>query len=353
MNADFVPAHLATARSKIDADMGAVLVVIPTLNEAAHIAAVINGLRPFSERAASAGRKVTIVVVDGGSLDGTRDIVARLQASFDGLHLLNNPARLQSAAVNLAVSQFAKDAAWLIRIDAHARYPEDYCDILLDEAEATAADSVVVAMRAIGETPFQRAAALAQNTRIGNGGAAHRSAPAGARVEHGHHALMRLDAFCAMGGYDAGFSHNEDAELDRRLVASGRKIWLTGRTGLGYIPRRSVTALARQYFNFGRGRAQTQLKHRIWPRLRQTLPIAVLPAVLLALLAPLHPLFALPAVLWLSACLAGGLVLALQGHGWTGLPAGAIAALMHLAWSCGFWSGLATGSVAQVSRAAP
>ncbi len=319
---------------------GNVLIVIPTLNEAAHIGDVIDGLRPFCRRAVAASRTVCVVVADGGSADATRRIASAATLPGARLHLLDNPARLQSAAVNLAVQDFAGDADWLIRIDAHATYPEDYCDILLAEAAVTRADSVVVAMRAVGHTPVQRAVALAQNSRIGNGGSAHRIGAGGRLVEHGHHALMRIGAFRAVGGYDPDFSHNEDAELDFRLIAADHRIWLTARTGLDYLPRRSAVSLARQYRNFGRGRARTLLKHRVWPRLRQCVMIAVLPVVLLAFLTVLHPLFALPAMLWLAACAGGGLALALQGHGWDGVAAGGMAALMHLAWSFGFWLGL-------------
>ncbi len=346
-NVENVPANAQPATAA-----GNVLIVIPTLNEAAHIRDVIAALHPFRQRAQAAGRLVRIVVADGGSTDATRDIVASDPLHDAGeLHLLDNPARLQSAGVNLAVARFGDNADWLVRIDAHARYPDDYCDILLEEAQATGADSVVVAMRTIGQTPFQRAAALAQNSRIGNGGSAHRAGGAGKFVEHGHHALMRVAAFRAIGGYDPTFSHNEDAELDVRLIAAGGKIWMTARTGLEYLPRRSLAPLLRQYRNFGHGRARTLTKHGIWPRLRQCIVIAVLPVVLLALLVVVHPLFALPALLWLLGCLGGGLVLALRGQGLAGLAAGGIAALTHLAWSIGFWRALAGRRVARKAKA--
>ena len=76
-------------------------------------------------------------------------------------------------------------------------------------------------MRTKGTGLFQKATALAQNSRLGNGGSQHREGGAGRWTDHGHHALMRLDAFRAVGGYDETFSHNEDAELDYRLAAGG------------------------------------------------------------------------------------------------------------------------------------
>jgi hypothetical protein len=68
---------------------------------------------------------------------------------------------------------------------------------------------------------------------------AHRARGQGAFVDHGHHALMSIAAFRAVGGYDPDFAHNEDAELDHRLRAAGYDIWLTG------APRSPISRAAR------------------------------------------------------------------------------------------------------------
>ena len=192
-------------------------------------------------------------------------------------------------------------------------------------------------MHAEGRGFLQRIIADAQNSPLGNGGSAHRLAGGGAWVEHGHHALIRTSAFRNVGGYDESFSHNEDAELDRRMIAAGHRIWLTGLTRLTYFPRRGIRPLMRQYYNFGRGRARNLIKHGARPGLRQAVVALLAPALSLALLTPLHPLLALPLIVWLLACLAGGVAIALQTRRPAGLVSGFVAGLMHLAWSVGFW----------------
>ncbi|WP_298434756.1 glycosyltransferase [uncultured Jannaschia sp.] len=318
---------------------GGLLIVIPALNEARHIGGVIDTLAPSMRRLRSAGRAVRLVVSDGGSRDDTIRIASARAAALPDLRIdvIDNPGRLQSAGLNRAVAQADDGMTWFLRMDAHAIYPETYVETLLDEARRTGAASVVVAMRAIGRGRMQRAIALVQNSRLGNGGAAHRMGGAGRVVEHGHHALMRLDAFRAVGGYDESFSHNEDAELDIRLVGSGASLWLTGKTGLDYLPRDRLDALAKQYFAFGRGRARTVRKHRIRPRLRQAVLMALAPLVALSALTPVEPIFAAPVLAWLLACVGGGIVLALSRRSALALTAGPIAALMQLAWSLGFW----------------
>jgi GT2 family glycosyltransferase len=312
---------------------GKVLVVVPALNEAVHIRAVLDGLTPFARRTGA-----RIVVADGGSTDGTQAIVRQMARDEPLIALIDNPARLQGAGINLAVRTFGDSAQWLLRIDAHSAYPPDYGDRLLSEARKTGADAVVVRMKAVGQGPLHRLIALAQNSRLGNGGAAHRTAAAGRWVDHGHHALIGIAAFRAVGGYDESFSHNEDAELDHRLRTKGYRLWLTAETGLDYFPRRTLGSLLLQYFRFGRGRARNILKHRAGLGVRQAVVAALAPLVLLAALAPLAPVFALPLAVWLLACLVGGVALAVAGRQPQAVLSGFIAGAMHLAWSAGFWA---------------
>jgi glycosyltransferase involved in cell wall biosynthesis len=309
------------------------LIVIPCLNEAEHIARVTQQML-----AAAARHGGLVVVVDGGSTDGTRAIVADLAREFDLLRLLDNPARRQASAVNAAVAAYGQGHTHLIRVDAHSLYPDDFVDVLLAEALATRAASVVVGMIAAGEQGLQRLNAETQNARIGNGGSAHRARGQGEFVDHGHHALMEIAAFRAVGGYDPDFAHNEDAEFDHRLRAAGHDIWLTARTAITYFPRSALPALARQYFNFGRGRAANILKHRARPRLRQLAVISVGPMLLAAWLAPLAFALSLPALLWGGLVLAGGTLRALSRRSAFLLLSGPVAMLMHLCWSMGFWS---------------
>ena len=308
------------------------LIVIPCLNEAAHIEAVIGNLET-----ALAELDARIVVADGGSTDGTRAILARIAGENPKVSLLDNPKRIQSAAVNLAVATHGGDCEYLIRIDAHGDYPPDYCQHLVDEALETGADSVVVGMQTVGFGLFQKATALAQNSKLGNGGSRHRIGAASHWTDHGHHALMRVAAFRQMGGYDESFQHNEDAELDYRLVKAGYRIWMTDKTSMVYYPRASVKPLFRQYFGYGRGRARNFLKHRALPSLRQMIPLAVAPVTVGALLAILNWAAAIPFVVWAGACIAYGAWLAIGQRNPYGPLAALSAMVMHFAWSAGFW----------------
>ena len=309
------------------------LIVIPCLNEEAHLEKLVLGLLEFVD-----SKTTRIVIADGGSTDRTQDIAQKLAQNHAHISYLHNPKKLQSAAINLAVREYGSDVTFLIRIDAHADYPKDYCQTLLQEAMQTQAHAVVVAMRTIGLSPFQQAVAAAQNSKLGNGGSAHRNVEAKGRwVDHGHHALIRIESFRAVGGYDEGFMYNEDAELDYRLTKAGYKIWLTAHTYLNYYPRSSAGKLFRQYVGYGHGRARTIMKHGIIPKPRQMLPACIVPAMLLALATPWFPWAAWPLLLWLSLCLVYGFVLASRNREPQIMLAGPAALLMHTGWSLGFW----------------
>jgi succinoglycan biosynthesis protein ExoA len=309
-----------------------VLLVIPCLNEAKTIEPLLRKL------AVQRGNKdILFVVADGGSTDGTIEITGRLAGEIADLVLLDNPKRIQSAAINLAVETHGEGRDYLIRIDAHGDYPDNYCSALVDEALAMQADSVVVGMDTIGFDAFQQVTAIAQNSKLGNGGSKHRAGGGGEWVDHGHHALMRISAFRAVGGYDESFSHNEDAELDFRLRQAGYRIFMTGKTYMTYYPRSTASALFRQYLGYGRGRAKNLLKHRSIPKMRQAIPLAVAPVAIIALFSVFHWLAIVPLAIWAAACLGYTAVMAVSRRNGLAFFASVPAMIMHFAWSAGFW----------------
>lgn len=311
----------------------AILVAIPVLNEADHIDACLASLLTGDPRLPH----IRFVIADGGSTDGTRQRLDTLAAAHPNVTWIENPGRLQSAGINSIVRQFAAGHAILVRCDAHAVYPPGYVTRVADALAARGTDSLVVPMDARGTDCFQRANAWIVDTPVGSGGSAHRGGNRSGEVDHGHHAGFRLATFERLGGYDPTFSHNEDAEYDVRLGAAGGRIFLDAEIRLDYAPRRTARALARQYFNYGKGRARTVLKHRIRPRLRQIFPVLNLGALLGAIaIAPVLPLALVYPSAYAGALAASSVWMVLRHRSLCGLMSGPAAAVMHLAWATGF-----------------
>jgi succinoglycan biosynthesis protein ExoA len=312
-----------------------VLAIIPCLNEEAHLESVVSGLLSESDAI-----DLQIVVADGGSSDSTVAIAKRLAAAYPNVSYFHNSRRIQSAAINSAVELFGRGHRNFIRVDAHCRYPKDYCQRLLAAQRRTGSASVVVSMVAEGRSCFQKAAAAAQNSWLGNGGSAHRIRGEGRHVDHGHHALMSIPAFKSVGGYDESFTHNEDAELDTRLRQTAYEIWLMADSPITYLPRKSPWSLLQQYISYGKGRARNVLKHRLRPRLRQSLPLLVAPAVMMLPLAAINLLFCVPFLLWAASCLAYGAALGVRSRSICAGMSGFAAIIMHFGWSLGFLIGI-------------
>lgn len=315
-----------------------VLVVIPTLNEAAHIEGLLHQLNADIARSASWFR---IVVVDGGSSDGTPDLVARVAVEAPHVRLLHNPRRTQSTGINLAVREYGGAADVLIRCDAHATYPADFCAGLLRTLRSSGADAVVVPLDSAGRGALQRAIAWTCNTPLGTGGAAHRAGRKSGFVDHGHHAAFRLETFRRCGGYDETFVCNEDAELDCRQRALGARVYLDAGLRVQYYPRSTFSALWRQYFRYGAGRSRTARRHPSSLRLRQlAVPSHFAASLAALLLSPWYPLLlALPAG-YAAMLVVHSLWLALRHRSFCGLLGGPAAATLHAAWAAGFFWGL-------------
>lgn len=312
--------------------MQPLVVVIPTLNEEQSLSLCLDALLPqlrMHDR---------VYVADGGSTDRTVALAHALASRDPRIIVVNNPRRTQAAAVNIIADRLNGHNRVLIRADAHNDYPSDFISCLIKAYEERRPASVVVRVDTIGKTCFQKAVAVAQNSRLGNGGAPHRArdSPSG-WVEHGRHALFDLTYFKKLGGYDEIFRANEDVEFDIRLAKAGGRIWMCSEVPVRYFPRSTAIALARQYFHYGAGRFRSAKKHGVRLKARQLLVVAVSCANLsCSLLSPIWPsLLALP-LAYMLTCVTWGAVLAVNARDLCTLASGPAAAIMHAAWTMGY-----------------
>jgi succinoglycan biosynthesis protein ExoA len=315
-----------------------VTIVVPTLNEARYIESCLTSL---VSQCVPGNHE--ILVMDGGSTDNTCAIVASFCERHSAVVLLNNPQRLQSAALNLAAYRAAPSSTVMIRADAHAHYAPDFVKNCVSALLETGATSVVVPMhtRALSGAFLQLAIAAAQSSRLGNGGAAHRAKAVSGFVEHGHHAAFDLGFFRSIGGYDESFTHNEDAELDVRARKAGGGVWMCAEVPVVYYPRNRLDRLALQYYRHGGGRARTLRKHHLRPRLRQVAPVGVLAGCIAGVAAaPFMPADASLALIYPAACLAWGIAEGIRQREPRLAVAGLALMTMHLSWAVGFLAGL-------------
>jgi glycosyltransferase involved in cell wall biosynthesis len=243
---------------------------MPCLDEARFIEACLRSVRAQTYPA----DRIEILVADGGSTDGTRDVLARLTAEDPRIRMIDNPQRIQAAGLNRVIR--ASSGAVVVRMDVHAEYAPDYVEKCVEALARTGADNVGGAQRCTAHTPFQQAVCAALGSPLGMGGAAYRDPTREGYVDTVFLGAFRRDVFDRIGLYDEGAVTNEDAEINQRLVQAGGRIYLSRDIHVRYFPRETFAALARQYYRYGFGRARTLLKHRRVLKLRPILPFLAL-----------------------------------------------------------------------------
>ncbi len=296
--------------------------------------------------------RLEVLVVDGGSADGTLDRVRAIAGDDPRVRVLHNPARQQAHGLNLGIA--AARGAIIVRVDGHAIVAPDYVRQCVHYLDATGAEHVGGPQRATGHTPLGRAIAAAYRSPFGVPSRFTTSARAGFADTVYLGAWPRA-VFARVGGFNTDLVANEDYEHNYRIRQAGGRVYLAPDIRSEYISRQTLGALARQFFRYGRGKCQMLL---LYPRSARPRHL-VAPAFVAALVggAPLARFSRTAARLWGALLATYGLASAVAsldaarrsepGHLFR-LPL--VFATMHLAWGAGFWVELGRQVVAGIRR---
>jgi glycosyltransferase involved in cell wall biosynthesis len=260
-------------------------VVIPCFNERKHIEACVRSI--LSQEPPPGG--LEIIVVDGLSDDGTRDILNRLASDHPELRVVDNPRRITPCAMNVGIR--AARGKYVAILGAHCQYAVDYlrtCAALLDEHPEVSCVGGPAVSR--GRGLFGQAVALAMSHPVGIGNAKHRYPTYEGYAEGACYPVFRKAVFEKVGLYDELFIRNQDDELNYRLARHGERVFISPRARYTYFIRESPSQLFRQYFDYGYWRVAVLRKHRRPASLRQIVPPLfmsfMLVVMLLGLLLP-------------------------------------------------------------------
>ena len=253
-----------------------------------------------------------IVIVDGNSTDGTRKKLRDLAASRAKVKVIDNPQRIQSAALNLGLKSCRGDI--FLRADAHCDYADDYIEQCVLALEKSQALNVGGCQRFVAKKPFQAAIALAARSLLGNGGAKYRNPSYNGYADTVYlgcfkrEALLKLDSLPNDDTFDTTQVTNEDAELNQRLLDyNPRSVYVSSQVKVWYYPRQTWTSLWVQYFKYGRGRYLNTVRHRERSQIRGKLPFIFFSTTILLLF---FDLFVLPVNLYMVQLCSFGISLA-------------------------------------------
>jgi succinoglycan biosynthesis protein ExoA len=321
------------------ADLPLVSVIVPVLNEERYLAGCLE-----SVLAQTYPRdRIEIIVVDGGSVDGTRDIVRRLAITDSRLRLIDNPDRVQAAGLNRGLEAARGDV--IARLDGHAALRPEHVERCVRLLADTGADNVGGGMEVGGGTPLAQAIGCATASPFGVGDARYRWASDQQDVETVWLGCFRRATLERVGRYDENLDVHEDYELNHRIRAAGGRVLFSPDLTAVYRPRESLRALARQYFRYGRAKARVA---RITPGVMRPhhvvppLAVAAVPVVAgLTVAKRMPPTAALLAAGVYATGACGAALLASRDRPWSvrsRVPF--VFPVLHGAWGLGFWAGL-------------
>lgn len=179
-------------------------IIIPTLNEAAGIAATLEALRDYRKRGAE------VIVVDGGSSDGTATLAQPLADR------VLTAARGRAVQMNAGAAQARGEI--LIFLHADCRLPPGADDLIIDGLRRSRRSWGRFDIKIAGRHPMFRVIAAMMNLRSRLTG-----------IATGDQGLfITRSLFDAVGGFPE-IALMEDIELSRRLKRYGRPLCLRHR----------------------------------------------------------------------------------------------------------------------------
>lgn len=311
-------------------DTPSVSVVMPVLDEERHLEASVRQVLDQDY----AGQ-LEVVLALGPSTDRTDEVAGRLARSDARVRTVANPSGRTPDALNAAIA--ASSGEIVARVDAHAEIPSTYLATAVRVLEETGADNVGGIMDAQGETPFERAVAVAMKSPIGVGGSRFHVGGSAGEADTVYLGVFRREALDEVGGYDPHFARAQDWEMNHRLRQAGRRVWFTPELVVTYRPRNTVGALANQYRMYGRWRRVVARRHPGTANLRYLAPPAMVAGTVAATVlgAWWRPALVVP-LGYVAVTAVAGWAVAKGEPGGVRVRTPLAIATMHWSWGIGF-----------------
>lgn len=316
-----------------------VSIVMPVRNEAAHLARALDAI----DAQTYPRHRIELLVVDGGSTDGTQAVVERRAEGDARIRLLGGPGVNTPAAMQLGIEAARGDI--VAKVDGHGWVNERFVELAV--GGLTSGDRIGCVggiIEPVAQTDVERAIAIARFSRLGVGGGVYTLAERPQDTDTVQCGVYRRDALLDVGGFDPELPFGEDEEANFRVRRAGWRIRLEPSMRFRYRVRPSIGALFRQYFRYGRARVAVVRRHPSFGRVKHAVP-AILVLVLAgsAVLAAATGAWGVMGAVWIGyglAVLLGAWYLAARARfPRLDLVAVAIAAL-HLGYGLGSWRGL-------------
>ena len=313
-------------------------IIMPCYNEEKYISQCLDSIITNDYPKES----LEILICDGGSTDGTLQVLDKYEKEYHYIKIINNPQKIQSVAMNLGIKEAKGEI--IIRMDAHTLYDNDYISQVANLLADTDVVNVGGPQVGIGGSYVADSIAMAVSSPFVAGNAAYRfEKMKDCFVDTVYLGAWWKKDLLKAGGFDESFVVNEDYELNYRIRAMGGKILLSPKIKSKYFVRASFLKVIKQYFRYGFWKIKTLKKHSKSLALRQL----AAPAFVLALSLSIALLFTGYEYFLLgisAAYILAFLLFAFKALNIKELKYLAmffvLAFSIHLSWGIGFWCGM-------------
>ena len=200
--------------------------------------------------------RLEVLVLDGASTDGTRDVIAHWARSHERIRMLENPGGTTPAALNRGIAAACGEV--IARLDAHAALTPTYLSRAVEYLETTDADQVggVMQTRAQRDGPWAGALVAALTHPFGVGGSRFRTC----RPEPGEEprwvdtvfcGCWRREVFERVGVFNERLERGQDMEFNQRLRSAGGKILLAPELVVVYYARAELGSFLKHNWTNG------------------------------------------------------------------------------------------------------
>lgn len=225
-----------------------VAIIIPTLNEERFISRCLNSIIKQTYEF----EKMDVMIIDGGSKDNTKDIVAEYQKSHQNIRFIENKKKIQSVAFNIGIKNSI--APYIIRLDAHAEYDSEYIYLCIKNLKDDKKRGNVGGRCNIlpfNQSVWAQTNAILNHSRFGIGGAAFRVSKEAHNTDSVPFGAFPRKIIEKIGGMREDLPRGEDNEYNSRIRKAGYKIFFDPNIISSYFARPTLGASCKQMYANG------------------------------------------------------------------------------------------------------
>ena len=255
--------------------MSLVSIVIPCRNEVKYISNLLNSIRNSDYPQLL----IEILVIDGMSNDGTRDLIINdFITNTNNIKLLDNIKQKTPFAFNLGIK--SSQGEYVIILGARHVISKNYISqaikTLKVNKEIGCLGGVV---NNVFENKTSEIISLAMSSPFGIGFSNFRSIKKDSYVDSIGSPCFRMDIFNEIGYFDERLTRNQDDDFSFRIIKAGYKILLKANISVQYNVRAGFRKLYTQYKQYGYWKVFVNKKHKSVTTLRQLFPMLFLTSI--------------------------------------------------------------------------